>query len=845
MALPADSNGRAAASSRFSVLLESSVDYSAYKQARGQQFLQQPPCFDSLHDAEQELECVLHDEAFSLEGCGGGSVLAENVALAVDWYVNALERLFDSDEPFENADFLRLCCVFFASPLFENNARLVQRHLVKRTYAELGTGDDGGYAPTLWLLLALLHLVKEFQADTYLLCKDSGLFVLLQRLVLRRPDKNLHVLGMSLMFEMAHTVDLSQTDLVCVTRELLCFLLDYVEEMRYADSDIYNNTSTKLVLALNEQLLGRHGLESVPQSPVGPAVGDHQTLALISGSARRSYSRRRSRRRVPRPDGTMSVQSMSPPPQAQTLLPPAPQSGAGLARTHHHMRTTSLCLPDNAGADTDDAAVTPVQPSPLQQGSPAIHALATEDTQMLSRSRSMDFRAQLHGRLGGPGSCRSEACSPEPTLRDPGLDLAAAGHRTLVISILAQRVNSCKTFAENLVFLLNRERDPATQKLILHMLACILADPSTEGILYTNDMNVLTDIIIRDLGNMSEGEQHLHRAYLRVVCVLLRNPVYLANRHRLSDIELCLVNLLRQLLISSQAPSLASGMLSTSSSRRASVYEGSTRHNSIAMPADLRATTGGAESPALSVSSSVASEETCCTTLHPLRRRPPPPPPSPAPSSRPGSRDSTGTGSAHLPSGQSRRRRPPPPPPPRTGHLASPRLKPLSDSSSRPRPVRRKPPPPPPPSSAATAGAVRPKIPPAPPQGTDARKQKPEQSGIRRQLSVRRSVSRYKRDSRRRPVPPPPPRVFGSDHTCDSELCKHSANVVPGPVSPVIEVTAEEEGYSGGVVGSGNVLNPASGSDTHVESTSSKEDDDDEDLEDLVSASEEEPSAEQ
>ncbi|KAJ2040167.1 hypothetical protein GGI08_008099, partial [Coemansia sp. S2] len=114
---------RRARSSRFSLLLETSVDYTAYRTAYGRQFLQQQPNFDSVRDAETELRCVLHDEAF-VSTSADGSIAAENVALAVDWFISALVLLFDGDEPLQNPDFLRLCCMFFASPLYENNARL-------------------------------------------------------------------------------------------------------------------------------------------------------------------------------------------------------------------------------------------------------------------------------------------------------------------------------------------------------------------------------------------------------------------------------------------------------------------------------------------------------------------------------------------------------------------------------------------------------------------------------------------------------------------------------------------------------------------------------------------------
>ncbi|KAJ2312305.1 pre-rRNA processing [Coemansia sp. RSA 2702] len=803
---------RRAASSRFSVLLETSVDYTAYQQACSRQRLQQPPRFETLRDAEEELRCVLHDKAF--EGPhADGLIAAENVALVVDWFTNALARQFSGDEPFENPDFLRFCCMFFASPLYENNARLVQRHLVKRSYAELNVGaEDAAYVDTLWLLLALLHLITEFQADTYRLCTDSGLFPLLQRLVVAGVDKHLHVLAMSLMFEIAQAEQLPQTDLASVTDEMLLFLLDYIERMRYADSDVYNNTATKLVLALNEQMLE----DAAPTLPM-PSFGDQQTLALLAGSAQRSYGRRHRHRGSHRADGSMSVQSMSPPPEHR----PLPPLGMPTQRTHH-ARAASVNLLGN-----DDAQTEQMRPAV----SPAVHALDME-MHLISRSRSMDFRQQLCQRTPEaeqPPRPSSEACAGANPCAVDGTQFRP--RRTRVVALLAQRVDCCKTFAENLVFLLNRETDPATQRLILHMLACILADPNTGGILYTNDLHVLTDIIIRDLSNVCDAEQKLRRSYLRVVCVLLRNPSYLAARHRLSDIELCLVSILRQSLVSSQASAV-------STSRRGSVSETNTRHNSMAASdlgssAELRLT--GAASPALSLSST-ASEETYCvrgsgssdpvsvvSLQKPSRRPPPPLPPA---SAKQRAQAAPQVSSSLRPSSQSRRRRAPPPPPTlpasRSQNVSahatptsSPQLAPVGESLApcSPRPARRKAPPPPPRSRPASGGQARPQSakPPTPPPRTDLRKPKPEQTGIRRQLSVKKSVSRYKRDSIiGKPAPPlPPPRDSGK---------------MAAPMSPVIEVPAEEGTFGGDAP----EKPPGSGSETHIDAVGDSDDEEEE-----------------
>ncbi|KAJ1898659.1 pre-rRNA processing [Kickxella alabastrina] len=795
-------------SSRFSVLLEGSVDYASYRAAYGRQFLQQQPKFDSLKDAEIELKCVLHDSTFTQQATDV-SIMAENVALAVDWFISALVLLFDCDEPFQNPEFIQLCCMFFASPLYENNTRLVQRHLVKRAYAELNIGPEDSYKDTLWLLLAFLHLITEFQPDTHLLCKDSGLFPLLQRLAVGCSEHpNLQVLGMSLMFEIAQAVTLSQTDFACVTNESLQFLLEYIERMRYAESDVYNNTGTKLVLALNEQFLRQSGYASMPSSPVAMSNGcrDSQGVAL---QHRVLVDKLASARALGQPMAHLDASILSVPderpPRRQLHIRPMSEILTSPSLAHEHEREFGDD-DEYAGVAETAHALALLTAAPLRN--PALRTLPL-DSHLLSRSRSMDFRAQIKDKShefyssgvqasemnGVPstvGVLRSKCKSSSSSPRQSAMRLFPAS--TPVVAILANRIDCCKTFTENLVFLLNRETDPATQVLILHMLNCILVDPSTAGILYTNDMHVLVDIILRDLSNLSEGVQRLRQAYILVVNALLRNPVYLAARHRLSDIELCMVNMLRQSLVCSQEPAGLAVVL-----RRGSTSSSATRHNSmtsdVIVPLDVRRSSRVA-SPVSSLSSSM-SEDTFLQrpvddppvpgAAPKVSRRPAPPPPqrSRTVSSQSGS-------NATIPPAHSRRRAPPPPPPP----VHAPKN--LHPAPAEPSAVdhharvhQRRPPPPPPPPRNFTQAAPSPKPStpsraPTPPPRTGisassasvvGEKQRPaEQTGMRRQLSVKKSVSKYKRNSIRL-APPPPPR---------SRICSNGSSKMP--VSPVIEV---------------------------------------------------------
>ncbi|KAI8324188.1 hypothetical protein GQ54DRAFT_296332 [Martensiomyces pterosporus] len=876
-------------SSRFSVLLESSVDYTSYRTAYGKQFLQQQPNFDSIEDAEEELKCVLHDPIFA-HSQGAGSVMAENVALAADWFISALVLLFDGDEPFQNPHFLRLCCMFFASPLYENNARLVQRHLVKRTYAELNTSDPHKYNDTLWLLLAFLHLITEFQPDTYCLCRDTGLFPLLERAVREAPERHLHVLAMSLMFEIAQAVVLSSTDIDCITDELLLFLLDYVERMRYAESDVYNNTGTKLVLALNEQFLKLDGYVSMPQSPLA-----------FNSSASNGRAATGQKCLAGRPVSTLSAQSMPPlspsdgspslfpaSPRVRPISPPSGTSsldkhsvhGSHLSTLSCHSRsesvdfqaeprnscpsycntaataaTTAAIAADNGllGDENAAAGYFPSQPpQPLRH--PAVHALPIE-AHPISRSRSMDLRAHID--VEGSSLLRSTSETRDQELQRKGprkprtsisststLGKRMSSSSTPVVELLVQRADCCKTFTENLVFLLNRETDPATQVLILHMLYCILTDPGTADILYTNDMFVLIDIVIRDLSNLSDVMQRLRQAYLLVASAILRNPVYLTTRHRLSDIELCLVNLLRHSLVCAQVslstsaredgsrPSSSSKRYSngtnTSTPRMSLAEEGLT----VAVPADRSRCGSGIASPTSSLSSSV-SEETCCprsmddhhshhsASLPKTPRRPAPPPP-PAPRSRHHRAHATQNTQLRPHS----RRRPPPPPPPHVSvaHCDQASTEYAEANGMRVHRRRAPPPPPPPvslhsppalpPRSAATPHAPPPPLPNRPAgrtHGADAapaigsgntapeppqlpRRRKPAATGLRRQLSVKNSVSKYKRNSR--PVLPPPRRNdtgTGDSAVADAVAATAALDLGPGhhPVSPIAESFTE------------------------------------------------------
>ncbi|WPG97929.1 Hypothetical protein R9X50_00071200 [Acrodontium crateriforme] len=107
-----------------------------------------------------------------------------------------------------------------------------------------------------------------------------------------------------------------------------------------------------------------------------------------------------------------------------------------------------------------------------------------------------------------------------------------------VLKILSSHGPLYRTFGENLILVLNREASLSPQLLILKLLYLLFTTPSTYEYFYTNDLNVLVDVIIRNLldldpginyggtttaGEERNGQRALRHTYLRVLCPLLKN----------------------------------------------------------------------------------------------------------------------------------------------------------------------------------------------------------------------------------------------------------------------------------------------------------------------------------
>lgn len=115
---------------------------------------------------------------------------------------------------------------------------------------------------------------------------------------------------------------------------------------------------------------------------------------------------------------------------------------------------------------------------------------------------------------------------------------------------LAQR-NNAKVLTENLLILFNTEKDPVQvlklkkkpKNSVEKMLNDILADSKTAKLFYVNDIEVLVDIIIRQLLNIP-SEEKARTSYLELCKNVIFNTEYLDRRHKLSDLNNCLQEIL-------------------------------------------------------------------------------------------------------------------------------------------------------------------------------------------------------------------------------------------------------------------------------------------------------------
>ncbi|KAJ1918565.1 pre-rRNA processing [Tieghemiomyces parasiticus] len=115
-----------------------------------------------------------------------------------------------------------------------------------------------------------------------------------------------------------------------------------------------------------------------------------------------------------------------------------------------------------------------------------------------------------------------------------------------VIKTLSRERDSCLTFSENLIFMLNREVDSESLLAILDFIAAVLTYPDTYDFFFTNDLKVLIDVTIRELYNLPEDAVKLRMAYIRLLAPIIINSQYCQIRHKAAHLATLLRHLASQ-----------------------------------------------------------------------------------------------------------------------------------------------------------------------------------------------------------------------------------------------------------------------------------------------------------
>ncbi|XP_018561929.1 NCK-interacting protein with SH3 domain isoform X2 [Anoplophora glabripennis] len=114
-----------------------------------------------------------------------------------------------------------------------------------------------------------------------------------------------------------------------------------------------------------------------------------------------------------------------------------------------------------------------------------------------------------------------------------------------LLSALEER-DVAKTFTEKILLLINREEDPvrifdhepAPPHSLLKLFNDLFSRRSTASLFYTNDIKVLIDIIVRNISDLSPGDQR-RQQYLELCRRVMRNTNYEEHKHKIDEILKC------------------------------------------------------------------------------------------------------------------------------------------------------------------------------------------------------------------------------------------------------------------------------------------------------------------
>ncbi|GAA5967295.1 hypothetical protein JCM3765_005593 [Sporobolomyces pararoseus] len=144
----------------------------------------------------------------------------------------------------------------------------------------------------------------------------------------------------------------------------------------------------------------------------------------------------------------------------------------------------------------------------------------------------------------------SQAQLPPPILpTNHKKDSSTVRGPNFVLEVLKEKGDTCKTFGENIIFILNRSDGTpdslCVALLILKVLYLLFTTSGTQEFFYTNDLCVLVDVFIRELHDLGEESEGLKHTYLRVLHPLMTNTQLRHHPYKRPELRKILETLVR------------------------------------------------------------------------------------------------------------------------------------------------------------------------------------------------------------------------------------------------------------------------------------------------------------
>jgi len=103
----------------------------------------------------------------------------------------------------------------------------------------------------------------------------------------------------------------------------------------------------------------------------------------------------------------------------------------------------------------------------------------------------------------------------------------------VIVVSLAKSANS--HFSQSVINLVNRS-DTLGQKPGLKLIIFLFSNPSTYNFFYSNDLNVLVDVVVRELQDLNEADK-LRLEYLKLLQLILKNGDYKDSKYKKAAVK--------------------------------------------------------------------------------------------------------------------------------------------------------------------------------------------------------------------------------------------------------------------------------------------------------------------